>query len=134
MQRERLFCILWIMNILIASLRKIVGTILATLLSNEPDMNVVGQAENATDLLAQAAVIRPDLVLVEWDLLGPSEADTIRALGRLEPAPDVIVYGQQPDWAQVALDEGADAFVWEGDGPKAMLTEIRRIWLNARYA
>lgn len=132
MQRERFSYILGDMDILVASLQRIVRTVLVTLLSNEPDMNVVGQAESVTDLLAQANVTRPDLVLVEWDLLGPSAADTIRTLSSLVPAPDVIVYSRQLGWAQDALNGGAGAFVWEGDGPKAMLTEIRRMCLKAR--
>ena len=128
MQRERFCCRLESMDILVASLQKNVCAVLEVLLSNEPDMTVVGQAENATDLLVQAHVTRPDLVLVEWDLLGPSEVDTIYALSSLASPPDVVVYGRRSDWAPVALNAGADAFVWEGDGPSAMLTAIRKVW------
>jgi DNA-binding NarL/FixJ family response regulator len=115
------------MDILVASLQKNVRGVLEILLSNEHDMTVVGQAENATDLLAQANVTRPDLVLVEWDLLGPSVVDTICSLDTLVPPPDVVVYGRKSDWAPIALNAGADAFVWEGDGPRALLAAIRKI-------
>ena len=130
MQRERFCCRLESMDILVASLQKNVCTVLEVLLSNDPDMTVVGQAENATDLLAQTNVTRPDLVLVEWDLLSPSEVDTIGALSNLAPPPDVVVYGRRSDWAPGALNAGADAFVWEGDGPNAMLTAIRKAWMR----
>ncbi len=123
-----------LVNLLIASSQRIVLSVLMTLLSNEPDMNVVGQAQSAPDLPAQVKATRPDLVLVEWGLLVRSAADTINALHRLTPPPIVMVYGRQPDWSQAALAAGADAFVWEGKGPKALLTTTRKLWWETRYA
>jgi DNA-binding NarL/FixJ family response regulator len=119
---------------MIASPQKIVGSVLGSLLSNEPDMTVVGQAQSTIDLLAHAETARPDLVLVEWSLLDRTETGTIQALHRLTDPPQVIVYGWQPDASQRALDAGADAFFWEGAGPKALLTMARRILLERRCA
>lgn len=115
------------MDIIVASLQRNVGAVLAMLLSSEADLSVVGQADTASDLLEKAEDIRPDLVLVEWDLLGPSESDMIRALSDLATSPDVVVYSRRSDWAPIALDAGADAFVWAGDGPEALLSAIHNI-------
>ncbi len=115
------------MDILVASLQQNVRSVIATLLSNEPDMIVVGLAENATDLLAQANVTHPDLALIEWDLLAPAAVETICALGTLTPPPNIVVYGRRSDWVRVALNTGADTYVWEGDGPQAMLAAIRKV-------
>ena len=134
MQRERFCCRLGPVNILIAGPQRIVGSVLVTLLSNEPDMTVVGQAQSTTDLLAQAESARPNPVLVEWSLLDRTKAGTIQALQCLTDPPQIIVYGWQPDWSQLALDAGADAFFWEGKGPKALLTMTRKLWLKSRYA
>ena len=121
-------------NLIIASSQRIVRSALATMLSNTPDMTVVGQAQSTADLLAQAKATRPDLMLVGWGLLDGSAADTIHALHRLTPPPKVIVYGRQPKWSQEALAADADAYFWEGEGPKALLTIIRKLWLEAKYA
>ena len=134
MRRGRFCGRLGVVRILIASPQRIVGSVLGTLLSNEPDMMVVGQAQSANDLLAQAKATHPDLVLVEWSLLDRTEAGTIQALHRLADPPRVIVYGWQPGWSKTALDAGADAFFWEGEGPKALLTVARKLWLETKYA
>ena len=59
MQREGFFCILVYVNLLIASSQKIVRSALTMMVSNAPDMTVVGQAESTTDLLAQVKAIPP---------------------------------------------------------------------------
>ena len=115
------------MDILVASFQRHVLAILEVLLSDDPEMVVVGLAESVPDLLMQADATRPELILVEWDLLGPSQSDTICAIGNLTPPPVVVVYGRRSDWAPLALNAGADAFVWEGDGPIAILNAIREV-------
>jgi DNA-binding NarL/FixJ family response regulator len=97
-------------------------------------MMLVGQADSPADLLAQAQATGPDLVLVEWGLLDRSRAGRIQDLHRLPAAPKVIVYGRQIGWSQLALDAGADGYFWEGQGPKALLTVIRKLRLESRYA
>ena len=121
-------------NLLIASSQEIVRSALTTLVSNAPDMTVVGQAQSTTDLLAQAKATGPDLVLVGWGLLIGSAADTIHTLQRLTPPPIVIVFGRQPKWSQEALAADADAFFWEGEGPKVLLTIIRKLSLGVKDA
>ena len=86
------------MNIVVGSSQSIVRKVLLMLLKNQRDMTVIGQAHSPEDLLAKAKTSQPDVVLVEWGLLGRSAAETIHALQDLTTQPQVIVYGWQPGW------------------------------------
>ena len=50
------------------------------MLATEPDIEVVGEAADAEDLLAQIEAACPDLVLLSWGLPGLAGADLLPAL------------------------------------------------------
>jgi DNA-binding NarL/FixJ family response regulator len=78
-------------RVLIVDDHEIVREGLQTLLSEEADILVVGQAANGSEALAQAAATRPDVILM--DLVMP-EMDGIQATAqvrRAQPASQVLV-------------------------------------------
>ncbi len=107
---------------------------LSGFLRSQQNLNVVGEVDNSLDLMAQVEAICPDLMLLDWDLAGRSTPDLVLALRDLECQPRVIVLAVRQDSAQAALDAGADALVYKGDGPKRLLTTIRSVLLEGRYA
>jgi DNA-binding NarL/FixJ family response regulator len=106
----------------------------------------VGEAIRAGDLLDQAILTQPDLVLLDWELPGLSaknystttpEGQNKRArhhllviLHTLHSRPKVIALSGRPEVRQAALDAGADAFVSKGDSPERLLETLRKIGNN----
>jgi len=117
-------------RIVIAERRTAVRSALKRFLGHQPGLDVMGEAVEDRDLLAQIEVACPNLVLLDWDLPGRSVADLIPALRRPDCQPAVIVLGVRPELAQAALDAGADAFVYKGESPKRLLTTIRGVMLE----
>jgi len=99
-------------------------------LNEQPDMVVTGVIDNSPDLLIQVEATRPDIVLLEWELFRRLPAGFLPKQRQLD-FPHVIVYGPRPEIVQVTQD--ADAFVYEGDGPKRLLSTIRSTMLKAKY-
>ena len=121
-------------RILIAESRAVARLALSGFLRSQQNLNVVGEVDNGLDLMAQVEAICPDIMLLDWDLAGQSAPDLVLALRDLDCQPRVIVLAMRQELAQAALDAGADALVYKGDGPKRLLTAIRSVLLEGRYA
>jgi len=109
------------MRVLLADDQPRVRFALCVLLEQQPGLKVVGEASDAQDLLAQAQVTRPDLVLLAWELPGLAAAGSLPALRRICPNLFVITLSGRPAARRAALAAGADAFVVKGDAPDELL-------------
>jgi DNA-binding NarL/FixJ family response regulator len=114
-------------RILIADPQPALRSAVRLLLEEKLALDIVGEAADNQELLVQLARLRPDILLLDWDLPGWSIADLFEAFGGLDWQPKVIVFGVQPESAREALVAGADAFVSKGDPPKRLLTAIRAL-------
>ena len=121
------------MRILIADGHDQVRFALRVLLTQQPELQVVGEASDGVEMLAQAGVSAADLALVDWALPGLAEAGGPPALRRSCPALRVIILSSRLGVRQAALAVGGDAFVSKGDPPERLLTVIRRCGTKAKF-
>jgi len=101
------------------------------LFATTPDISVVGEAvcgESAVDL---AALLYPDVVLMDVEMPGMDGIATTRAFHRLRPQAGIIVLSIHDDERTQALAQsaGAAAFVAKSMPPEALLAAIRRVAL-----
>ena len=120
------------MRILLADDEPRVRFALSVLLERQPGLEVVGEALDAEDLLRQAEVACPDLVLLDWELPGQTGVDLLSALRRVCPDLSVIVLSGRPEARRAALDAGADAFVCKCDSAQRLLAAIEDCQLRQR--
>jgi DNA-binding NarL/FixJ family response regulator len=113
------------MRVLLADHHSNVRWALRTVIREEPDMVVVGEAADFAALEGQIEALSPDVVLLEWELPGwPAEAILYR-LRKLVPRLYVIVLSQCSELERAALAAGADAFVSKAREPEGLLTMLR---------
>jgi DNA-binding NarL/FixJ family response regulator len=115
------------MRVLLADDHTQVRWALRTVIREESGLILVGEASEARDLLAQAQALRPDLILLEWELSGQQTGDLLLALRALAPDVRVIVLSQAPEAKEPALKAGADAFVSKAEPPDQLLTALHRL-------
>jgi DNA-binding NarL/FixJ family response regulator len=115
------------MRILVADEQSKVRFALRVLLGQQPGMEIVGEATDSEDLLAQAKAVSPDLVLLHWGLRGLVPADLIAALRRGSHDLRVVALSARPEARSAALAAGADAFVYKVDPPERLLAAIRSV-------
>ena len=112
------------MRILLADNQPKVRHALGVLLEHQPGLEVVGEAADAEELLAQIKAARPELVLLHWSLRGGAAVDLLPALQKAYPNLAVIVLSGHPEVEEAALAAGADAFVSQADPPEMLLETI----------
>jgi DNA-binding NarL/FixJ family response regulator len=89
---------------------------------------IVGESTHSQSLLAQAKALKPDLVLIDWELPGHSIEALIEWLKKSENAAKVIVLSGRPESEQAALAVGADAFVSKTHSAVNLLDTLRRLF------
>jgi DNA-binding NarL/FixJ family response regulator len=102
---------------------------LAALLSNEPDMHLVAEAENGIEATEQFRLHRPDVTLLDVQM---PEMDGIEAIGAIRaefPQARIIVLTTYAGdaRAQRALAAGAQGYVLKGMLRKELLDTIRAV-------
>lgn len=112
------------MRILVADNQPKVRFALRVALERQLGFKTISEAIDANDLLAQAQVGCPDLVIVDWDLPALPMADVIRALRQHCCNAYVIILSGRAEIREQALAVGANAFVCKGDAPDALLLAI----------
>lgn len=112
------------MRILIADDQAKVRFALRILLERQPGLEVIGEAANGQDLLAKTSTLRPDLVLLAWELPGNCPGCLPARLHEAHPDLAVIALSGRPEAHGAALTAGVDAFVSKGDPPERLLAAI----------
>lgn len=99
---------------------------LKTMLQEEPELELVGEAVDTERLFMLAEKATPDLILVDRKLPGCHINDLLSNLHALEPRPIVIVMSSNVEDSRMMLKAGADAFVSKGDHPDWLLENLRQ--------
>ena len=115
------------LRIIVADGEDKVRSALRLLIEQERSLEIIGEAAEATALLAGVEAHHPDIVLVDWALPGIEAREMVRLLHLLHSDLTIIVLSGRPEALQAALDSGADTFVSKGDPPDHLLTALRAI-------
>ena len=102
---------------------------LAMRLALEPDVRVVGAANDAAQSLARVIELQPDVVLMDINLASRNGMAAIHTIRGLAPQTGIILLACQcdPDTVAEAQAAGADAFVEFCKGDAGLLAAIRRV-------
>ena len=111
-------------KVLIADGRARVRFGLRTLLDKASDVEVVGEVEEAEDLIEEIEACCAELVLVDWGLPGLENTTLMETLREACPGVGLIVLSGHPEVKQAALEAGADAFVNKTESPVYLLSVI----------
>ena len=96
------------MRVLLADNHPQIRWALRTVIREQPGLLLVGEIERAEDLLSQVRALKPDLILLDWELLGREEDKMIADLRRIEPKAKVIILSRRPESQQMAGTEMPD--------------------------
>jgi DNA-binding NarL/FixJ family response regulator len=116
-------------RVLVVDDQWMVRTGLRMLLASEPGIEVVGEAGNGREAVAQAARLQPDVVLM--DIRMP-ELDGLEATRRILAADTsarvlVLTTFNLDEYVFEALGAGASGFVLKDDPPEQLIAAVRTI-------
>lgn len=121
------------MRVLIADRRQEIRAALGLLLSQEPDIRVVGEAGNSQELLAGLEAVRPDVVLLDCALPGLPTADLLAQLHARDSNLRVLILCSKTEREQAALAAGVRTFIDKTAHPKQLVTALRVLQLESEY-
>lgn len=101
----------------------------AAMLAMVPEVQVVGRAVGGREALALASDVKPDLVLVDYsmpDMTGAAVAKSLKA-GPVAPKVVVMSFHNEPEYRDMALQAGADAFLPKTELHKELVPLLRRL-------
>ena len=102
---------------------------LTTLINGEPDMEVCGQADDASSALQDVIKLQPDLVTVDISLKGNSGLELIKSIRAFNPKIQILVLSMHHEsiYALRVLKAGARAYIMKQDVISKVVEAIRRI-------
>ena len=117
------------LSILIADDHAVLRAGLRMLLEAQPDMVVVGEAGDGSEVSRKARELRPDIVLMDLSMPGPPSGEAIRQVLRAWPATRVLVLTMHDDaaYATAALAAGAAGYVVKKVADTELLSAIRAV-------
>ena len=113
------------MRVLVADDHPQVRSALGLLLAYEPQIQVVGEAAYAEDLLQQLHQTKPDLLLLDWELPGLPAVNLLQAVRLACPGLLIIALSGRPESYHDALLAGVDEFISKGHPPEQVLAILR---------
>ena len=123
------------MRILIADDHAILRTGLRLLIETQPNLSVVGEAENGREALEKARSLHPDLILLDLNMPEVDGMTVIPQLRREVPDSRILVLTMHDDAAHLrqALDAGASGYVLKKAVDQELLMAIRAVRRGETY-
>lgn len=108
---------------------------LTAALGSQPDFAIVGEASDGRQGLEQAAILGPDVVLMDVGMPGMDGIAATQSLKAASPNLRVVILTSHTDDTEViaALSSGADAYCIKGTDVEALANAIRAAAAGATY-
>ena len=105
------------------------------ILSQEADFAVIGEAEDAEQVLERIREQGWDVVILDISMPGRSGLDALREIRRLRPNLPVVVLSIHSEelFAVRALRAGASGFISKSDPPGEIVRAIRKVVTGKKY-
>ncbi len=122
-------------NVLIADDHALIREGLKKILSEEPDMKVVGEANNVVELFAQLKRLPVNIVLMDITMPGESGLDAMKELHQKYSQMPVLILSIHPEhrFAVRALKAGAAGYIMKQSAVAELVQAIRKVVSGGKY-
>lgn len=100
-----------------------IRALLRTLLSLEPDFDVVGQAGDGAEAVDLVAKLHPDLIVIDVSMPVMSGLEAISAIRAISPGTRVVVLSGE----RRGLPQGAHAQIEKGTPNEVLIDTLRQV-------
>lgn len=116
-------------RVLLAEDHTIVRKGIRSLLDDEPNIEVVGEAEDGRDAVAQTEALEPDIVVMDHTMPLLNGLEATRQIGKLVPQTKVLILTMHTNQEYVFqyLQAGAAGYLVKQTAPTELVTAIQAI-------
>ena len=102
---------------------------LATLISAQFDMTVVGEAENGRDALDKVRALRPDIVVMDVNMPGASGVDGVSAIRQAGITTPIVMLTVSEDDEDLfeSIKAGANGYLLKNVRPEQLFEDLRGV-------
>ena len=122
-------------KVLIADDHALLREGIRSLLSQYPDIEVVGEASNGKEAITQAMKFSPDIVLMDIAMPGLGGLEATLELHKISPKTKIIVLTQYEDKEYIFrfLQAGAVGYVLKKSGGAELVSAIRAVYQGGSF-
>lgn len=95
-------------------------------LQRQNGLSIIGEARDAIDMLTQLKTLRPDVLIMDWELPGLA-GSTLYGLRVILPQATIIALSSRPENQRLALGFGANGFVNKSAPPETLLQTMNAL-------
>lgn len=106
-----------------------------SVLSKQPDMDIVGEAHDAESALKSLQKLQPDVIILDITLKGISGIDLIPRIKEKLNNSLIVIYSMHstPNYIQRSIKAGAKGYVFKSDEIKDLIAAIRDVREGKMY-
>jgi DNA-binding NarL/FixJ family response regulator len=113
------------MRIVVASQEPSTRSAIGLLIQSQRDLELVGTVADLMELLSRIKNSQPDLVVLDWEVLGQRIDTLLELLELFESPPRIVALSVHEAARATALSAGVAGFAYKGDPPGQLLQAIR---------
>ena len=124
-----------LVRILVADDHDIVCAGLERMIAAQGDMQVCGTAGTGTEAVEKAAILHPDVVILDMNMSGLNGLETAREIRKELPGSEVLLFTgiETDDLMRQAFLSGAKSFILKSDARAHLLDAIRALAQHKPY-
>jgi two-component system response regulator NreC len=108
---------------------------LRTLLAAEPDIEIIGEASNASEAITFVQELRPDVVLMDVGMPGLSSFEATRQIRKHRPETRVLFLSMydDEDYLSESVEIGASGYILKDSPADQLVSAIREVHRGGNY-
>ncbi len=122
-------------KILMVDDHKIVREGLCALVNNEPDMEVIGEAQDGVEAIRLTCELKPDVIIMDVNMPGMDGIDTTRRIASVVPDTKIIALTMYPkkNFVTEMLSAGASGYILKDDAFTELTKAIKTVMAGETY-
>ena len=123
------------LRILLADDHKVMREGLRMVLAREPNMEVVGEANNGAEAISLTEQLRPDIVVMDVSMPEINGLKATEVLSASSPGTKILILTRHGDasYVQRLLQAGANGYVLKQSAAEELVRAIRRVVAGQKY-
>ncbi len=123
------------MGFLVADDHDLVRAGIVRMLSDDTEIEVIGEAACGESVINQARQLRPDIVLLDVNMPNTNGIDATKKLKQLTPSPKILALSSlsSEPYPSMLIKAGVSGYITKGTALDEMIKAIKKVYEGGRY-